>query len=74
MIIKESLLINNKEFIRTYSDSGFMIERDNVRYSEAIDLASLNREYTESNEYVDGYTEEATEEDYLNALTKLGVE
>lgn len=32
---------------RTYSDAGMMIERDGVRYSEAIDPADLNREYTE---------------------------
>ena len=35
---------------RTYSDSGFMIEREGVRYSEAIDPAELNRQYTETDE------------------------
>lgn len=33
---------------RTYSDKGMMIERDGVRYDEAIDPAELNREYTET--------------------------
>ena len=32
---------------RTYSDAGLMIERDGVRYTEAIDPANLNRTYTE---------------------------
>ena len=38
---------------RTYSDVGFMIERDGVRYSEAIDPAELNRTYTETDEPVE---------------------
>lgn len=38
---------------RTYSDSGFMIERDGMRYSEAIDPAELNRVYTETNEPIE---------------------
>lgn len=35
---------------RTYSDAGMMIERDGVRYSEAIDPAELNRQYIETDE------------------------
>lgn len=35
---------------RTYSDKGMMIERDGVRYDEAIDPAELNRQYTETDE------------------------
>lgn len=38
---------------RTYSDSGMMIERDGVRYDEAIDPAELNRQYTETDEPVE---------------------
>lgn len=30
MILTESLTINNKQFTKTYSSSGFMIERDGV--------------------------------------------
>ena len=33
---------------RTYSDKGMMIERDGVRYDEAIDPAELYRKYTET--------------------------
>lgn len=50
MIKTENLTINNRAFVRTYSDSGFMVERDGVRYSEAIDPAEFNREYTETDE------------------------
>lgn len=62
----------------TYSDIGMMIERDGVRYSEAIDPAELNRQYTETEERIDGYTDavnedEATEADYQNELRRLGV-
>lgn len=56
---------------RTYSDTGMMIEREGVLYSEAIDPADSGRTYTESTEPIEG--EEATEADYLAALDKLGV-
>lgn len=54
MIITEPLTINDKQFIRTFSDSGYMVERDGVRYSEAIDPAELNRTYTETDEPIEG--------------------
>lgn len=73
MIATESKTINGNEFIRTYSDAGFMIERDGVRYSEAIDPAELNREYTETDEPIEGYTDEATDADYQAALREMGV-
>ena len=53
MIIKESLTINNKAFIKTYSDKGMMVERDGVRYAEAIDLEYLGREYVETDEPIE---------------------
>lgn len=59
---------------RTYSDKGMMIEREGVRYEEAIDPAGLGRTYTETDEPVEGYTDEATEADYQNALREMGVE
>ena len=60
---------------RTYSDAGMMIERDGVRYSEAIDPAELNRQYTETDEPIELESpNEATEADYQNALREMGVE
>lgn len=38
---------------RTYSDKGMMIERDGVRYSEAVDPAEFNRQYTETDEPIE---------------------
>ena len=58
---------------RTYSDAGMMIERDGARYSEAIDPAELNRQYTETDEPIGEADGEATEEDYLSALERFGV-
>lgn len=48
MIVTEKTNINGKEFVKAYSDAGFMVEREGVHYSEAIDLAELGREYTET--------------------------
>ena len=50
MIIKENIEIGGRAFVKTYSDGGFYIERDGVRYSEAIDPADIMREYTETDE------------------------
>ena len=57
---------------RTYSDIGMMVERDGVRYSEAIDPAELNRQYTETDEPIE-IVEEVTESDYQEALREMGV-
>lgn len=50
MIIREEITINNKQFIKTYSDKGVYIERDGVQYSEAIDPIEYadERIYTET--------------------------
>ena len=58
---------------RTYSDMGMMIEREGVRYSEAIDPAEMNRQYIETDDPIEGYTDEATEADYQKALAEFGV-
>lgn len=57
-----------------YSDSGFMIERDGVRYSEAVDPLDSGRVCTETEEPIGTGTEYATEEDYREALMEFGVE
>lgn len=59
---------------RTYSDIGMMIERDGVRYSEAIDPAELNRQYIETDEPIEvDFNGDVTEADYLAALERFGV-
>jgi hypothetical protein len=74
MIKTENMTINGKSFVRTYSDSGYMVERDGIRYSEAIDPAEFNRQYIETDEPIEGYTDEATEADYQKALAEFGVQ
>ena len=61
---KDGVVLN-----RTYSDAGMMIERDGVRYSEAIDPAELGRTYTETDEPIDMWIDEATVEDKAHILT-----
>ena len=64
MIIQTKKEINGVVFAYTYSDSGFMIERDGVCYSEAVDPLDSGRVYTETDEPID--TLEMTIEEYLN--------
>ena len=58
MIKTESLTINGRAFIKTYSDGGYMVEREG-RYAEAIDPAEFGRTYTETDERIpyDGESE-----------------
>ena len=43
---------------RTYSDAGMMIEREGIRYSEAIDPAEFNRQYIETDEPIEPIEQE----------------
>ena len=52
----------------------YIIERDGVRYSEAVDPIDSGRLYTETDKPIDVGTKEATEEDYKAELKMLGVE
>ena len=45
------------KLIRTYSDSGMMIERDGVLYCEAIDPVESHRAYIETELTVDNSEE-----------------
>ena len=74
MIVQTTKEINGVIFTYTYSDSGNMIEREGVRYSEAVDPLDSGRLYTETDEPIDIGTREETVEDYKAALQILGVE
>lgn len=70
MIITEQITINNRQFTKTYSDSGYMVERDGAQYSEAIDPAEFGRTYTETDIPIEGESASETEQkaaafDYL---------
>lgn len=66
MIERGNVTIDGRAFVRTYSTTGHLIERDGVRYSEAYDPADLapQRVYTET-DIIDG--PEPTDEDYAEA-------
>lgn len=63
MIKTESITIDGKAFIRTYSDSDRYVVRDGESYTEAVDPAYLNRTYTEG-ELIPA--EPATDTDYMH--------
>lgn len=54
MIVRENITINGRAFVRTFSDEGCYIEREGVKYSEAIDPAETNRVYVQTREVIEG--------------------
>ena len=78
MIITEHFTTRSDGVVleRTYSDNGMMIEREGIRYCEAVDPADFNRQYTETDEPIakDADPNEATEADYQKALRDMGVD
>lgn len=48
MIKTELITVDNRQLRRTWSDVGFMIERDGAQYSEAVDQIDSGRTYTET--------------------------
>ena len=52
MIVTEIVSFGKKEFKRTYSDKGFIIQKvgTDERYSEAIDVIDSEFEYVETKE------------------------
>ena len=48
MIKTELITVDNRQLRRTWSDAGFIIERDGAMYSEAVDPAEFDRVYTET--------------------------
>lgn len=70
MIKVETVTINGRTFIRTYSDSGYMIKQDGTGavYSEAYDPVGSGRTYTETEELIEGETDT---EDYKTAFEIL---
>lgn len=66
-IVQESLTINNKSFVRTYSNSGVKVHGGYpvADYEEVYDPAELGRTYTETEIQV----EETEAEELLSILT-----
>ena len=59
MIRTENFTINEKQFIRTYSDAGRYVVRDGISYEEACDPAEFGRTYTEGDVIPDTDTDAA---------------
>ena len=53
MIKTENIIVVGKQLIRTYSDTGFYIERDGVIYNEAVDPLNTSRTYEESDIHIE---------------------
>ena len=61
--------INDKQYRRTYSDSGYYIERDGMQFSEAIDFLGADFVYTETDVKIEDDTEQnANIENRLTAV------
>lgn len=71
-IITENLNINGKAFVKTYSDSGYLIHGGSPEgdYAEAIDPAELNRMYTETDIPAD-VSGDLTPEEVVNVLEEI---
>ena len=73
MIKTETVTINGKEFIRTYSDENRYVVRDGVAYSEAVDPAEFGRTYTEGYAMPETSTMTETEEKAMAYDIIMGV-
>ena len=67
MIITETVTLNGRNFVHTYSDSGYMIKQDGTGavYSEAYDPVGSGRTYAETEEEIPA---EADDADYKTAF------
>lgn len=61
MLITELIEINDTTYIRNYSDQGLFIERDGIKFTEAIDPVGTDRIYTETEEVIPNYESEMVE-------------
>ena len=69
MVKSEVIEINGTQYRRTYSDSGYYIERDGMQFSEAIDFLGADFVYTETDVKIEDDTEQnANIENRLTAV------
>lgn len=67
MIITEKIIINNTEYLHTYSDLGYNIKRDGELYEDAIDPINSERTYTE----VIVEDEEISNEEFMKLIEEV---
>ena len=70
MIVQEHFLVGERDFIRSYSDAGYMIHGGSPEgdYSEACDPAEFNRTYTETDIPIDSDSEQADKAEAYDIL------
>ena len=69
MVKSDIIDINGTQYRRTYSDSGYYIERDGMQFSEAVDFLGADFVYTETDVKIEDDTEQNTTiEDRLTAV------
>lgn len=70
MVKSEIIEINGTQYRKTYSDSGYYIERDGMQFSEAVDFLGTDFVYTETNIKIDEEPSEQSIEERLTAVEK----
>ena len=60
MIKTELITVDERQLRKTWSDAGFMIERDGAMYSEAVDPVEFDRVYTETDVSVESESADKT--------------
>ena len=69
MVKSEVIEINGTQYRKTYSDSGYYIERDGMRFSEAVDVIGADFAYSETDVKIEDDTEQnANIENRLTAV------
>lgn len=68
MVKSEIIEINGRQYRKTYSDSGYYIERDGMQFSEAVDFLGTDFVYTETNIKIDEEPSEQPIEERLTAV------
>lgn len=70
MIVAKNVTINGKTYIRTYSDAGrYLIREDGAAYEEAVDVENSGHTYVEGDVMPDI---EITAEEALKIITEGG--
>ena len=70
MIKTELIMVGERQLRRTWSDAGFMIERDGAVYSEAVNPAEFDRVYTETDISVESESEDEIIGDGVGTVTE----
>lgn len=68
MVVSTTVTINDKQYRKTYSSSGFYIERDGMRFSEAVDVIGADFTYTETDVPIESETNTTAIEKRIETL------